>query len=330
MNVGQPLSFSVTATGSTPLSYQWVTRGGTLVPASYGGNTATMSVPATPETYGGIALNGLRFTCTVTNAAGSEVSYGALLTVLNPTPTPTPTMTPTSTPTATPTRVPTPLITQEPADRTVTVGQPVSFSVVATGPGPLTYQWKANGATAVPASFGGNTAVMSVPATPATYSGITLNGLRFSCTITNAAGSEVSYGALLTVLNPTPTPTPTMTPTSTPTATPTRVPTPLITQEPADRTVTVGQPVSFSVVATGPGPLTYQWKANGATAVPASFGGNTAVMSVPATPATYSGITLNGLRFSCTITNPGGSVVSRGALLTVNPALAAARAKAVR
>ena len=91
---------------------------------------------------------------------------------------------------------------------------------------------------------------------------------------------------------------------------------PVITQQPQSQTVTVDQPVSFSVVAVGDG-LTYQWKANGTVNVPASFGGTSSQVNIPAAPLTYSGVALVGIQLRCTVTNAGGSVVSNAASLTV-------------
>ena len=38
-----------------------------------------------------------------------------------------------------------PVITQQPAPLSVTVGQPATFTVAATGTAPLAYQWQRNG-----------------------------------------------------------------------------------------------------------------------------------------------------------------------------------------
>ena len=83
-----------------------------------------------------------------------------------------------------------PSITQHPANRTVTAGQPVTFSVNATGTVPLSYQWQRN----------------KVNITGATASGYTIasttlsdNGARFRCVVRNASGSATSNEAVLTV-----------------------------------------------------------------------------------------------------------------------------------
>jgi Bacterial Ig-like domain (group 2)/Immunoglobulin domain len=65
-------TFSVTATGTPPLSYQWSKNG-----AAIGG--ATSSTYTTPATTG--ADDGAKFTASVTNSAGSVTSNSAILTV---------------------------------------------------------------------------------------------------------------------------------------------------------------------------------------------------------------------------------------------------------
>lgn len=69
---GQPASFSVTATGTAPLSYQWQRNGANIS----GATSATYTLPsATP------ADNGAQFRVIVTNSAGSATSNTATLTV---------------------------------------------------------------------------------------------------------------------------------------------------------------------------------------------------------------------------------------------------------
>lgn len=69
---GATATFSVTATGSAPLTYQW-SKGGTAISA------ATSASYTTPATVAGD--NGASFTVTVSNSAGSVTSTAAVLTV---------------------------------------------------------------------------------------------------------------------------------------------------------------------------------------------------------------------------------------------------------
>ena len=83
-----------------------------------------------------------------------------------------------------------PSITSHPADATVAVDDPATFTVAATGAAPLAYQWQRDGAD-VP---GANQASYTLPAAqPAD------DGSRFRCVVTNAHGSATSNEALLTV-----------------------------------------------------------------------------------------------------------------------------------
>jgi serine protease len=74
---GQTAMFSVTATGTAPLTYQW-NRNGTAI------NGATAASYTTPATSAGDS--GAAYTVTITNAAGSVTSSAATLTVNAPPP----------------------------------------------------------------------------------------------------------------------------------------------------------------------------------------------------------------------------------------------------
>jgi Big-like domain-containing protein len=84
----------------------------------------------------------------------------------------------------------TPSITAQPTNATVTVGQPATFSVGATGTSPLNYQWRKNSANIGGASGSSYT-------TPVTTSGD--NGAKFDVMVTNSVGSTTSSAATLTV-----------------------------------------------------------------------------------------------------------------------------------
>ena len=174
----------------------------------------------------------------------------------------------------------------QPASQTVTAGQTAMFSVMATGTSPITYQWQKNNA-----NISGATATSYT--TPTTVSGD--NGATFRVVVTNSAGSATSNSATLTV-----------------TASPVG---PSITTQPANQTVTAGQTATFSVVAAGTSPLTYQWQKNNANISGATSASYT-------TPATVSGD--NGATFRVIVTNPLTNITSNSATLTVNPVVASA------
>ena len=111
--VGFTANFSVTATGSLPLSYQW----------SFGG-TNIVGATNTSLTLTNVQLNQAgNYTVLVTNAYGWTNSATAVLTVI-----------------ALP-----PFIILQPTNQTIIVGTNVTFNVTAGGSLPLSYQWNFNG-----------------------------------------------------------------------------------------------------------------------------------------------------------------------------------------
>ena len=252
VTVGQTASFSVTVSGTVPFTYQWQKNS-----ANIGG--ATSASYTTPATVSGD--NGATFRVMATNSAGSAMSNSATLTV-------------SAAPAA-------PSITTQPANQSVTVGQTATFSVVAAGTAPLTYQWQKNNANISGATSSSYT-------TPATVSGD--NGATFRVMITNSVTTITSNSASLTVNAGSVAPS--------------------ITTQPANQSVTVGQTATFSVAATGTAPLSYQWQKNNANITNATSASYT-------TPATVSGD--KGASFRVIVTNPVTSINSNPATLTVNP-----------
>ena len=83
---------------------------------------------------------------------------------------------------------------------------------------------------------------------------------------------------------------------------------PIITSQPQDKTISVGESASFSVSASGAAPLSYQWERD-------------RVSISGATSSTYSlnnaQLSDSGSLFRCVVTNSGGSATSNEAQLTV-------------
>lgn len=115
--IGSPVTFSVTVTGSEPLTYQWI-MAGTNLPGATSSSLTINSVKASDVGA---------YSVLISNGAGSVQSSDAVLTV----------------------RIP-PTITKDPDSLTVGEGKPASFKVTATGPN-LTYRWRQNG---TPLPFG--------------------------------------------------------------------------------------------------------------------------------------------------------------------------------
>ena len=174
-----------------------------------------------------------------------------------------------------------PTITTQPANATVTVGQTATFTVVATGTAPLTYQWTKNGT-----NVGTNSATYTTAATA-----LADNGAKIQVTVSNSKGSAPSSIATLTVNSAATKPS-------------------IITQ-PANVTVTVGQTATFTVVATGTAPLSYQWTKSGTT-----VGTNSATYTTAATTSAD-----NGAQIQVMVSNSTGSTPSITVTLTVTGTL---------
>ena len=125
VTAGQPATFSVAATGTAPLSYQWYMNG-----AAVGTDSSTFTIAQAAANQSGAQIY-----ANISNSVGTTKSSTVSLTV-------------TAAATA-------PTISQQPASVTVTAGQTANFSVGAAGTAPLTYQWFMNGTAAeqIPAHF---------------------------------------------------------------------------------------------------------------------------------------------------------------------------------
>jgi beta-galactosidase len=176
-----------------------------------------------------------------------------------------------------------PAVILPPVSTAVTVGQPATFSVTATGTAPLGFQWNKNGG----AITGATGARYTTPPTAAAD-----NNSMYTVRITNSQGSVTSNAAFLTVDS---------------------AANVAITTQPLSQTAFVGQSVQLSVVATGSPPLAYQWQLNGKAIAGATGPTYT-------TPALAAGD--NGDRFTVLVSNPVSSVTSSAAVLTVKPPLA--------
>ncbi|MEI6862255.1 MAG: peptidylprolyl isomerase, partial [Verrucomicrobiota bacterium] len=220
---GQVATFSVSATGTGPLTHQWQvsTNGGatfsnlTNTNGAAGATTATLSITTKA---GAGDFGGNQYRCVVTNAAAAKTSHAATLTVDLA-----------------------PKITAAPVGTIVNVNGNASFAVTVTGTPSPAFLWQRapNG-----------TSTFSNLVESETFSGVTsgtlsitrvaveMNGDRFRVLLGNGVGSVgASSAATLTVRTP-----------------------PTVTTPPVSKTVTSGQPVVFAVTAAGIGPLTFAWQ----------------------------------------------------------------------
>ncbi len=173
-----------------------------------------------------------------------------------------------------------PSITTQPASQTVTAGQTATFSVAAAGTAPLSYQWMKGGTTISGATSSSYT-------TPPTTSAD--NNSQFTVVVSNTVGNVTSNVATLTVSA--------------------AAVAPSISTQPASQTVTAGQTATFSVVAAGTAPLSYQWMKGGTTILGAT---STSYTTPPTTSAD------NNSQFIVMVSDIAGSVTSNAATLTVN------------
>lgn len=175
-----------------------------------------------------------------------------------------------------------PTISTQPTSQTVAVGQTATFSVAATGTAPMTYQWKKGGV----AITGATSSTYTTPAETSTD-----NNAQFTVVVSNSAGNATSNAAILTVS--------------------TAAVSPTISSQPSSKTITAGQTASFSVVATGTAPLTYQWSKNGTV-----ISGATSSTYTTAAETTAD----NAAQFTVAVSNSIGNTNSSPAVLTVNAA----------
>ena len=169
-----------------------------------------------------------------------------------------------------------PSITTQPQSQAVSPGSNVTFTVVASGTTPFSYQWLFNG-TNISAA---NTNFYTLANAQFTNAG------NYSVIVTNIAGSITSSNAVLTVSN---------------------LP-PSITTQPQSQTVNVGGSVTFTVVAGGTAPLSYQWLLGG-----------TNIAGATTNSCTRTHVQTNDAgNYTVVVTNVAGCVTSVVATLTVN------------
>ena len=254
---GSSITLSLTASGSPMPSIQWYKNGN---PISSAQNT-------TLGFTGVLSSDAGTYTATVTNVYGGVVyrvtTLPAILSVVAASPT----------------------ITTQPSSSSVTSGSAASFSAVAGGTAPITYQWRKDG-TAISGATGSTYSISSTA---------TSDAGSYTVVVTNSAGSATSNAATLTV-------------TAAATA-------PSITTQPSSSSVISGSAASFSVAASGTATLTYQWRKDG-TAISGATG---STYSISSTATSDAG------SYTVVVTNSAGSATSNAATLTVTAAATAPR-----
>jgi hypothetical protein len=166
-------------------------------------------------------------------------------------------------------------ITTQPAAAAVCLGANATFTVVAAGTGTLTYQWR-KGGTNITGATNASYTITGVTATDAA---------NYDVVVTGTCGNSTSTAVALTINAAT-----------------------AITTQPIAVSTCVNTAASFTVVATGNGTLTYQWRKGGVNITGATSATYT-IASVTATDAANYDVVVTG---SC------GSVTSSAVSLTVN------------
>ncbi len=241
---GNNVTLSVGVTGTAPLSYQWYKDGGAI----NGANSATLAMLNVQTADAG------SYSVTVSNVASQVSSALATLTV-NILPT----------------------ISTQPASVVSAQGSNVTFSVVADGTAPLSYQWFKNG-LAITGATAANLNLSNVQSA---------NEGAYSVIVSNPAGTVTSALATLTVNNA-----------------------PSIAVPPTSLVVAKGSNATFSVIATGAAPLSYQWYKDGV----AIGGATSAVLTINAVQLSQAGV------YTVVVSNSISSITSSAASLTVNDA----------
>ena len=183
-------------------------------------------------------------------------------------------------------------ILQEPQDLTVFVGATATFNVVASGYPLPTFQWQEKPPSA--ANFT-NIAGATSHTLTRTNAALAMSGTRYRCVVSNSLGSATSRAALMQVIEQPPPPN-----------------SPVIQKHPEDAGVSIGETATFSVVATGSGPLAYQWQKFSDGIWTSIAGARSASYTTPAAAASD-----NKSRYRCAVSNSAGSVISAAATLMV-------------
>ena len=261
---GDSVKFTVKASGSN-LTYQWYYKKPSEstwnISSAASAKTATYSVTA-KDTY-----NGYSYRCVVSNSYGKATSQTATLTV---------------------TSASKPVITSQPSNASVSIGNTVKYTVTATGSN-LTYQWyyrtDSSDSWKISSASGNKTNTLSFTAKES-YS-----GRQYKCAVKNSSGTTNSNIVSLTVV-------------------------PKITAQPKNLSVSLGSSAVLTVTAEGTD-LTYQWyfrKSSSESWSKSSASGSTTSKCTFTAKEAYS-----GREYRCKVTSKYGSIYTKTVTLTVLP-----------
>ena len=187
------------------------------------------------------------------------------------------------------------VINTHPSNQTITsYPSNATFTVAATGVAPITYQWyKNNGTTTLLAGEISSTLIVvnATPADTGVYYVIVKDGFAATSYETNATSNNATLSFPNYPLT--------------------------ITTHPSNATVTVGNNATFTVIANGTTPITYQWYKDNGTVT--AVGGNSATLSVNNATFSDAGTYYVIARDGFISTAYESNATSNNGTLTVNP-----------
>jgi hypothetical protein len=319
VTAGQTATFTIAATGTAPLTYQWQKNGSSIS----GATSASYTTPAATTSD-----SGATFRAVVTNPVGSTTSTAAILTVQGTSCLANSTSTWTNTSFASQTGQFTATFDVTPSQNTMdgVVGFSLNAASAYSSLAVITRFSTAgvidvrnagtySAATSVPYTAGltyhfrllinPGTKTYSVYVTPPSGSELTL-ATNYAFRSEQSTVSSLNNWTLHSEIGSLSLCNLAINTSSTPVA-------PTVSTQPVSQTVAAGQAASFTVAAAGTAPLTYQWQKNGSNIA----GATSASYTTPATTTSD-----NGATFRAVVTNSAGSATSNAATLTVKAATA--------
>ena len=180
-----------------------------------------------------------------------------------------------------------PVVTTAPTDQTVCEGLDATFSVVASGSGTLSYQWQEDSGSGFGDLPGETNASLTITAVTTAQ-----DGNQYQVIITDDKTCSVTSGVAVL-----------------------QVPAPQVSNQPVDQSQCAGGDVTFSVVASGSGTLSYQWQEDSGSGFGDLPGETNASLTITAVTTAQ-----DGNQYRVVITDQGCSITSDEAILTSNNA----------